>query len=98
MNVSRAFKLSGGISAIHEKVSIFRSELNRYGAMAELGAHYSELISSTLKVSIDAGLRGVYPGAFEMGWFGQVSLDSDLFKATAFTSSNDFGVSFGMER
>lgn len=98
MNVSSAFKLSGGISAIHEKVSIFRSELNRYGAMAELGAHYSELISSTLKVSIDAGLRGVYPGAFEMGWFGQVSLDSDLFKATAFTSSHDFGVSFGVER
>ena len=98
MNVSSVFKLSGGISALHEKNSILGLELGRYGAMVELCAHYSEQVSSTLIVNMDAGLRGIYPGAFELGWFGQLSLNSGLFKATAFASSSGLGVIFGVDR
>jgi hypothetical protein len=103
LNVTDTFKLSAGIGATQEKIQSFNPFVSNntvtttFGAMMELGAHYSEKLSSTLNLSIDAGVRGLFSGSLTMGWFGLVSLDNGGYKTSAFVSSKDFGLSFGIE-
>lgn len=98
MRVTENFKLSAGIGATHEKVPTLRSDKDQYGAMMEMGAHYSEKLSTSLNVRIDGGLRGFFADQLDMGWFGQASLDTGSFKTSMFVSSKDFGVNFGIEQ
>lgn len=98
LKVTDTFKLSAGIGATQEKIQTFRSLTNRYGAMMELAAHYSDTLSDSLKVSIDAGVRGLFSDTFEAGWFGLMSLDNGSLKTSAFVSSKDFGLNFGIEQ